>query len=106
MKNAILNNLTSSANERKAFAAVWDMTRGKGKGYTLVFVSDFELYGLTAAFRRGQAIKRLIAKGLIFRHKESRQHWSRRDIPKGELFGYSVIESGCVQFLVGGLKCL
>jgi sarcosine oxidase delta subunit len=54
---------------------------------------------LKLATKGTEAIKRLIDKGLIFRHEMDCWFWGSRYDAKGSIYGYSVRESGCVRFL-------
>jgi len=95
MKEQILNHLTSSKNERKAFECIWDLTVGKGKGNCLIYNDDFKKYGLPYRNRRNEAILRLIEKGLIFRAEQD-PYWYDAE---HRIFRYSIKKSGCVRFL-------
>ena len=97
MKAQIMEALTSSKNERKAFDAIYSLTIGIGKGYKIIKDSDFQSFDLKHRNRRNEAVLRLIDKGLIFRHEDD-CYWRGGE---GRIFGYSVIKSGCVRFLEG-----
>lgn len=101
MKAAILKKLTSSKNERLAFELIWDLTRGKNKGYSVIKDADFADGGLIHRNRRNEAVLRLISKGLVFRREED-CYWRGGE---GRIFGYSVRNVGCVRFLNGCFKC-
>jgi len=94
-KTKILECLTSSKNERLAFACVFDLTIGRKKGNCIIYDKDFKQYGLNYRNRRNEAVLRLIDKGLIFRAEQD-PYWYNAE---HRVFRYSVKKSGCVRFL-------
>lgn len=95
MKTQVLDKLTSSKNERLAFALIFDRTKGIGMASKVILNPEFENRGIPDRKAINLAVNRLVKKGLVIKLKELMHNYDF------DVYRYSINFQGVGIYLKG-----